>query len=105
MGKWITNLESIAKLESDLKNAECALKVAKDTNGDTKQAQAMVSIAKYKLADVKNTYRQITQDHGDRISLGEPLATPYKSAEDIAKEGIIGIYRQGAGDGPAEVGT
>jgi len=101
MGHWITNLESIAKLESDVKNAECALKVAKDTGGNVKQAQSMLSIAKYKLADVKNTYRQIEQDNNGRISIGEPLSTPYKSAEDIAKDGIVGIYRQGAGDGPA----
>ena len=99
--RWVTNLESTAALETDVRNAEAILNAAEATGDGVKQAKAMVSIAKYKLADNKKTMDEIKREYGGRIALGEPRATPYKAAEDIAKEGIIGIYRQGAGDGPA----
>lgn len=103
--RWITNLESTAALETAVRNAEVALKVAKDTGEGVRQATAMLSVAKYKLADNKKTMHEISRENGDRIAIGEPRATPYKTAEAIAAEGIVGIYRQGAGDGPSGVGA
>jgi hypothetical protein len=101
MSRWITNLESTERLQADVKNAEFALKQAKDSGEGVKQATHMLSLAKFRLADNRKTMREIENENAGRISVGPPMGTPYKTAEDIAKDGIIGIYRQGAGDGPA----
>ena len=91
MGMWVTNLESTEALQSLLDNA-LALQRAQD--GHT--ARAAVSRAKFLLADNKRALAALNQSHGP-ISFGEPMATPFRTADEIAADGIIGVYKQGAG--------
>lgn len=87
--RWLTNLESLERMERELEEA---------TATGNKSA---IALAKFKLADVKRAMALIEMENGGRISIGPPKGTIHRTAEAIAADGIIGIYRQGAGDGPA----
>ncbi len=92
MSRWITNLESVEVLQQQLEAAEhVAL-----SSPDDKEARAMVAVATYRLRDVQNTLRKIAQDE-PLFTIGAPLETPYRTASEIAADGIVGIYKPGAG--------
>ena len=95
MSRHITNLESEAKLQAAVDAAQQAIRNAKSVP-DLKSAEAALNVAKFKLADRAHTLRKIELENGP-ISLGEPQATPWKTAEAIKADGIEGVYRQGAG--------
>lgn len=78
--------------------AEQALRAA-DTPEANRQAKAVLHIAKYKQADVSKAMRQIEMETSGRFTLGEPMATEFRTREEIAAQNIIGVYREGAGDG------
>ena len=95
---WITNLESIAHLEGVVEEAR--LMVSAATNPTEKRtAEAALARAKFILADVKLTMANIDRETGGRFAIGEPMATEWRTKDEIAAQGIVGIYRQGAGDG------
>lgn len=98
LSRWITNLESEARMAEEVTRAESAVKSA-DNSQAKRQAEASLYIARYRQADVLKTMRQIELETQGRYSIGEPMATEFKTQEAIASEGIIGIYQQGAGDG------
>lgn len=101
MTRWITNLESADHLVAQVAKAEAALDAAAPGE-ERRQASAMLEVAKFRQADAARTLRQIQIENGGRIDIGEPMGTQWRTAEEIAKDGIVGIYRQGAGDGPQE---
>ena len=99
--RWITNLESVGSLVEAVTKAEQALKAAEQSKSDdSRVAQSILDVAQFKLADVKRAMAAIEIETQGRFSIGEPQATQWRTAEEIAAQGIIGIYRQGAGDGP-----
>lgn len=65
-----------------------------------REAAALLQIARFKQSDVAKTMRQIEMETNGRFTIGRPMATEFKTQEAIEADGIIGIYRMGAGDGP-----
>lgn len=96
--RWITNLESEEALAAEVAKAQIALRTA--TGADIREAAALLHIAKYKQADVARSMRQIEMETNGRFAIGKPMATEFKTQDEISAQGIVGIYRQGAGDGP-----
>lgn len=101
MTRWITNLESEETLQRAVDTAQAALAAA-PAGHERRQAQAMLEVTQFRLRDRNNTFRKIVDEHGGRVSVGEPHPTPWKTTEAIAADGIIGIYLQGAGDGATD---
>lgn len=95
VSRWITNLESEAHLAGQVAAAKRAL----DAAPHDKALQAAHHVAKYRQADVAKTMRQIEMETQGRFNIGAPMETQFRKAEEIAADGIIGIYREGAGDG------
>lgn len=99
--RWVTNLESREHLAAQVARAEDAVRQAGD-GPERRQAKALLETARYKQRDVENTYRKIADETKQRFTFGQPRETPWRKAEEIAADGIIGIYMEGAGTGGLE---
>ncbi len=95
--RWITNLESVTVLEQRLYDAK--QRAASEPTAENKGA---VDMAKYLLADVRRTYAQIEKEHPG-YGVAEPMATEQRTAAEIAADGIVGLYRTGAGTSPVVI--
>lgn len=104
MSLWITNLNSIESMEAKVKEAEAALD-ASQPGPERRMAARSLEIAKLRLADVKRTFKLIELEHGGKITIKEPHATPQRTSEQIAAQGIVGIYLQGAARSAAQPGV
>lgn len=80
--------------------AKTAVALAK-TGDEKRQAEALLHTARFKQADVARTLAKIRMEQNGRITIGQPMATEFRTSEAIAADGIIGIYKEGAGTGPA----
>lgn len=100
--RWITNLESTEHCAALVSNAEAALKAARSP-AEINAAKATLERAKFINADVRNTYAQIRAAHGE-IEILDPHPTPQRTADEIKAQGIVGLYKPGAGTGPAQYG-
>ena len=98
INRWVTNLESAETMAKAVEDATSAVRQAK-TPEEKRQAEALLHIARYKRADVARTLAKITMENQGRVTIGEPMATEWRSREEIAAQGIVGIYREGAGTG------
>jgi hypothetical protein len=101
MGEWVTNLESKEHMALRVSTAEEAVKSAPD-QWARKAAEARLYRERYIQADVAKAMADITMRNGGRVSIGPPHPTQDRTSEQIAADGIIGIYKQGAGDGEHE---
>lgn len=97
LDRWISNLESPESMADAVKRAASAVAIAQ-TPEEKRMAERLLATAKFKQADVAKTMKQIQMEH-PRHSIGEPAATLWRTKEEIAADGIIGIYREGAGTG------
>lgn len=97
LNRWLTNLESEESMAKAVEDATAAVKQAQ-TPGEKRQAEALLQIAKYKQADVARTLAKIRMEHNGKVSIGNPLRTEWKTAEQIAADGIVGLYLEGAGN-------
>ena len=96
--RWISNLESMESMAKAVEDAAAALK-ASSTPAERRQASALLNIAKFKQADVARTLAQLRMEYNGRITIGSPMATEWRTSDEIAADGIVGIYREGAGTG------
>ena len=93
--RWITNLESEPSMAAA---TTAALKAWQ--RDPTPANKAALATARYRQADVSRTMRQIEMETGGRFTVGEPLETAQRTSAQIAADGIVGLYREGAGSAP-----
>lgn len=98
MGEWLTNLESKERMAERVAEAEQAVKSAPD-QWARKAAEARLYRERFIQADVAKALADITMRNAGRISIGPPHATQDRTSDEIAAQGIVGIYKQGEGDG------
>lgn len=96
--RWITNLESEHHLAGLVAKAEQELKDTKAAGKNTRFAQVNLERAKFYQRDVQNTWNKIRQEYPG-CSIGVPRETAWKTSQQIAADGIVGIYRPGVGTG------
>lgn len=89
INRHITNLESRESLEAERDHAQAQV----DANPGSLTARAELNAALTRLVGHDRTMELITQEHGGRIGIGEPMGTEYRTAEQIKADGHIGIYR------------
>lgn len=98
LSRWISNLEAEETMAKAVAAAKVKLTDAK-TPEERRAAEAELAKARFKQADVARTMRAIELETKGRFTIGEPMPTEWRTAEEIAAQGIIGVYREGAGDG------
>jgi hypothetical protein len=101
--RWITNLESAELCQAKVDAAQAALSAAR-TGDEIRAAKAQLETAKFIQADVRNTLQKIKNQHG-QVDISDPHPTPERTADEIKAQGIIGIYKPGAGNSYGETVT
>lgn len=88
ISRWITNLEDRAALKQRAESAQMAY----DADPNNPGARVSLDTALARLVGHDRTMALIENEHG-KIGIGEPMGTEYRTADEIKRDGFIGIYR------------